>query len=355
MAYIDLYSELTGEVPGLSGILARKFINRALEQVYGERNWSFNVLDGSIVCPAQIIAGAVTFVQFASTVLLDTDASAALLPQTVTGATPGVQQLSIRFSGAGVVGQIYNIISADTTTPTAIVLTLNRAIVDASGTGSAYQIYRPYIVPPLADFLAWESVVDMANGYTLWGQRISRTSAEFDARDPQRQSQGLAYWMGSYAGGYVNNVVTGAVVPNATMTPGDNLYELWPHPTSGQTFYCRFRRKGALFLNPTDQQAAAISDDLLLHRARGWSAYPWANANKGNFPSLKGTDWVTAAAAEKAAYDRDLRDAKKNDDEQALQTVWNRGHGLRAPRWNFKGGNALVIDSEWLATHLVNF
>jgi hypothetical protein len=356
MAFVDLYSQLSGSIAGLSPILARKFVNNALQYVYGERDWSFNVLDGSIVCPTQITAGGVTFVQYADppTVTLNAAASAAV-QDLIAGQVPGILQMSIRFGGAGVVGQIYNIVDVDNTDPAAVVFTLNRTVVDPSETEGAYQIYRPYITAPISDFLAWESVVDMVNGYTLWSGRITNTSAQFDARDPQRQSQGLAYFMGSYAGGVVANAVTGAVVPNATIEAGQNMWELWPHPTSGQRFYARFRRKGALFVQPSDTQPAAISDSLILHRARYAEAYPYAMANIGNFPAFKGVNFPSLILAEKAAYDRDLLQAKRNDDEAALQTVWSRGHGLRVRQWGFKGVSGWPVDAAYMQGHLINF
>ena len=54
---LDLTSELTGTLPGLSSILAETYVNRALREIYNERSWSFLVTDGVLVLPGQITAG----------------------------------------------------------------------------------------------------------------------------------------------------------------------------------------------------------------------------------------------------------------------------------------------------------
>src|SRR6185437_9733770 len=96
-------------------------------------------------------------------------------------------------------------------------------------------------------------VVDVADGYTL---DLDRTSAYFDVLDPQRASQGQAYFVGMYQG----TTTTG-------LAPETPLYELWPHPVSGQTFYVRVRRTGAALSNPGDSVPIPITDELLLERA----------------------------------------------------------------------------------------
>jgi hypothetical protein len=354
VAFLDLVSELSGVLPSLSPQLAEKYVNRAWSEIRGARLWSFLVTDGVVVCPAQVTDGAVSYTQYDTTATFDADASAALLAQTVVGATPGLTNLQLRFnptSTSPATSQVYSILTADATNPAAIVVTVDRIIVEATSADAGYQCYRAYVTPPIPDFLSWLSVVDMTNGYKL---RMDVTSAQIDGRDPQRQSQGQAYWIANMIGN-VADPVTGATSPNPNVDAGTQVYELWPHPTSGQTFYTRFRRQGADFVNPTDTQPLIISDALIVQRALGWHAYQWAMANVGHYPQFKGVNWVQAINSARSYYKDELLDSKRADDEMALQTVWNRGHGLRTGYGGFKGMTDYPIDAAFLQSHLVRF
>lgn len=356
MAFLDLIAELTGTLPGLSPILAETYINRALTGIYDERNWSFFVTDGVLICPAVITNGAVAITQYAATITLDATASAAVQAQVTGTALPGILQLQIRFGASSTLGGIYSIIAVDNTTPAAVILTLDRVVLEATNAASTFQIYRCYVVPPIADFKRWESLVDIDNAMTLTGDRLSLMSSQLDTRDPQRAAQGLAYYLASWGGNRASNPNTGATIPNATQNAGTPIYELWPHPTNGQTFYCRFRRKGDLLINPTDVQQPGISDNLIIQRALFMHAYPFAAANAANFPSFKNANWQGLIVASKQFYATELLEAKRNDDEQQLQTVWSRGHGLRTgtPFGRF-GDMPYPVDSNFIQSHLVRF
>lgn len=352
MAFVDLTAELAGTLPGLSPLLAEKYINRAWLQICQERLWSFLTINGIVVCPAVVTAGAASITRYSPTVTLNSVASAALLAQTVLGAVPGLTNMAIRFGATvPVTGMVYNILVANATVPTAIVLTLDRPVVELTTALASYQCYRPYIVPPVADFLKWESLVDSTNGITIANDRLNYTAKDFDRWDPQRSSQGLAYRLGNYVGAYAPLPATGAVVPNPNVARGTNVYELWPHPTSGQIFSASFRRRGAAFTLPTDVQPPSIPDDLIMQRALGWHAYPFAKANAANFPTFKGVNWTDLVTLARASYAEQLVDAKRQDEEAAPQQVWNRGHGLRTTSGQFP----FPIDANYLQSHLVRF
>lgn len=342
MALADLVGELAGTLPGLDPLLAEKYINRAWSAIQDERRWSFLAgADGAVVCPTQLTSGTISITQFDAEVTCDAAASAALLPYTDAAAVPQLTQLQIRFGGSSTLaaGQIYNIMSADTTNPAAIVLTLNRIVVETTNDESTYQCYRCYVTPPDPDFLAWDSFVDMTYGFSL---KLNFNSTWFDRRDPQRTAQGDAYYNGLYKA---------APADDPNVEAGSPIYELWPHPTNGRTFYVRWARRGAPLVNPTDSQPAQISDELILARAFGWYAYPFAAANVANFPSMKNANWAMLIQEAKKNYRDELRAAKRNDDATGLQTVFNRGHGLR---W----GTASVpfpVDAAYIQGHLLSF
>ena len=52
-----------------------------------------------------------------------------------------------------------------------------------------------YVAAPVTDFTRWIAVTDMANAFPLC---LDRTSVWFDQIDPQRGSQGLAYYIGAW-------------------------------------------------------------------------------------------------------------------------------------------------------------
>ena len=305
MAYLDLTNELAGTIPGLSSILSATFVNRAWRAIRDERLWSFLVGTGTVVCPAQLTAGTVTVTQFSTTVTFDVAATAALVPFTVLGATPPLTALQFRVNGQS----LYRILAITATSPHLIV-TIDQPFREGSGAGQRYQVYRAYVQAPVADFLKWSSLDDFQNGYAITKDRLSYSRAVFDRRDPQRQSQGLAYYLGEYQ----TDPVTGLPI-----------WELWPHSVQGQTFVVEFRRQGPTFLLPGDVAPPIIPDTLIMERAQGWHGYPWAQANRGRFPQLGKTDFVELKLSAQKDYMRDLLIAKRQDDEIALQRVYNRG------------------------------
>ena len=320
MAYLDLSSELSGVLPGLSPTLADTFVNRAWRKIRDANLWSFLIADAAIVCPAALNAGLAAYTQFTNTVTLNIAASAGLTPFLL--GTPLATQLQIRFTplSAPTASEIYNILSVDPTVPTALVLTLDRSIQENTNATSAYIIYRAYIIPPTSDFLSWVCLNDMTNGYSIQGKKLTYTSAYFDARDPQRLALGLAYTCGFYRGNQFGSPTT----PQSTQGGGQPVYELWPHSTQGQTFYCRYRRRGADFVQPTDVQPPGIPDELIVDMALLHYGYPWAQANIGQFPTLAKVNWPALYQEKRmqmyGGRDRKrgaLQDAKLQDDQQA--------------------------------------
>lgn len=339
MSFQSLAAELTGFLPGLSPFLADSYINRAWRDIRRERKWSFLQEDCGVFCPVQTTAGTIAITQFSATVTCDATASAALLAVSLPS-PQDLTSLQIRFGGAGgvaQVGPVYSITAVDQTVPTAVVLTLDRVVQQATNATAGYQCYKAYIKPPVADFKAWTAVVDMTNG---WWLRLNYSSVAFDRRDPQRQAQGLAYFVGAFKG-------------NPESEPGPS-YELWPHPVSGQSFYCRYWREGEDFTSPADTQPPSIPDNLIITRALGWHAYPWAAAHIGQFPELKGPNYLALMLETKKDYARLILDAKRDDDDRELLSVWARGHGLVHGVAGFKGMTNYPIDANFMQSHLVN-
>lgn len=342
MAFIDLYTELVGRLPGLSPFLAETFVQRAWESIRDERNWSFLSEVCSIYCPTQVTTGSVAIVQFSRDVTCDAAASAALSAVTLPSGL-SLSNLQIRFGGSGntsYVGQVYSIVQVDTTIPTALVLTLDREVIQQTNAGAGYQVYRAYVIPTVDSFLKWTSMVDMTNG---WRLKLNWTSVQFDGRDPQRMAQSLAYYLGAFKGN-----------PGSQPRP---QYELWPHPVQGQQFFGRFQARGDRFVTGVEELPPLISEEMIMSRALGYSAYPWAFASQSTFPALKGPSWLALALDEKKHYQELLLTAKRLDNEQELTDVWNRGHGLIHSNGyrGMKGMWDFPIDANFMQSHLINF
>lgn len=353
MAFLDAWTELTGTLPGLSPFLAQKYISRAWLDICGLRNWSFLQSDASIVVPAVVSTGTVNVTQFSAAITFNAAASAALLAQTQVGATPGLAGMAFRVTSPASpqAGQVYTIISVDNSTPAAITAVLDRPLVEATSATATYQIYRAYIPPPDPNFLGWISVVDMTNAFKL---RLDRSSAAFDAADPQRLSQGLAYYLGQYRGVSTVNAVTGATAPNPTQNAGTPLYELWPVPTQGQMLYARFRLRAFPYGDrPTDDLPAVVDTALVLQRALGWHAYPWAAANAASFPTMRGAPWPSLIQQARGQFWEAYTTANRRDNDQVEQAVLNRGRGLLQAVPFGRPEPGFPIDSNFIQSHLI--
>jgi hypothetical protein len=346
VALLDLVNELTGTLQGLSPLLAEKHIARAWKDIQRERRWSFLIVDASVVCPLMVTEGLVDITQFDPDVTLDADASAAL--GVFIGATPDLTQLQIRFGGSSTLtaGQIYRIMAYDNTDPTAIILTLDRPVVEGTNAVSTYQCYRCYITPPNGNFKAWQQIVDMTYGFKL---RLNYTSGQFDVVDPQRTSQGDASYCGIFraAGPYGS-----ADTPDANQSQGAPIYELWPAPTNGRTYYVRYDQAEWALTDPSSTQPATIDDQLILTRALAYYAYPFAQANASNFPAFKLANWPSMILQMQNEYRQLLIKAKMTDDATGMQNVLNRGHGLRS---GWPNGIPFPIDAQYIQGHLLNF
>ena len=301
MAYADLAAELAGALPGLSPILAATFVRRAWREIRDEKNWAFKTGQAALVCPAAITTGTVARTQYSATLTCSAAATAALTP--FVAGTPLLTAMQIRFAQ----GPLYRIVAA---AGSPLILTVDRPVIEATNALATYSVYRAYVAPPVADFARWDSLVDSANNITIAKDRLHKTSVWFDLRDPQRTDGTVASYLGSL-------LASPAGLP---------LYELWPHPMGGQTFLATFRRTGVGFLAPADVQPDYIPDSLIMARAYGWHGYPWAQANKGRFPPLQKTDFVALIAATRQQYALDLKTIVLQDDDLALETVYNQGH-----------------------------
>ena len=327
MAYADLAAALQGDVPSLSYLLALQHIKRAYQDILDARTWGFLAAETTYICPPEVTTGTIAITQGSATIVPNVAALAALAawPGTLIGA-------QIRFNQS----PLYTLIA---TTPA---YKVDRIVAEATTATSPYEVYQAYLTAP-TDFKRWDALVDNPNGITLTGEALTYSQAEIDLRDPQRQSMGQAYYL-AWA------------TPSTT---GQPRFELWPHPSGGQTFWVHYRRKGVSFSAPTDVQASVIPDALILQRAYGWYTYPWAAANAVRLPGLGANKiaWTTLILEAKRSYQGVagqpglFAQACRADEEQNPQQVWNRGSGIRG-----RGGvNGPLGDASYYQKHAITW
>ncbi len=319
----SLAAELTGSIPGLSNLFARKYINQALEEIQQDYLWSWNIGEGVLYCPTAVTAGTVTVTQFSLTVQFDATAKAAL---NAFGTNPPITKCQFRVPSSG---PIYNITAYDSTTGIA---TLDRFYTEATNTGQLYTIYRIYYDPPSVDgttantdFLRYLSILNPINGYSIVGKRLYMTREELNRRDPLRGALGIPYYAANYK-------------PNSL---GQMQIELWPQCVSTLGLLCAYQKKHT-DLALTDSIPSQASAVLLRYGAFKY-AYRWALQNSTRIPELKGVDWRFALAEAQKTYDIEMVRAKKNDKEIKLK-IFRPGSGWTL---DFQG----PIDSNFMQSH----
>ena len=294
MNLVEAAAELTGHVPRLSFLLAKKLVNRAWRDILDERLWTFTVEEGAFLAPQSVTSGLVTVTQGSASVVGDADAKIAW--DAIALATVPLTKRQFRLSTSG---PIYNINAYDSGT---ITLTLDRIYLEPTLALVKYRIYRVYYEPP-DDFRSFISMVNHIDGYPL---RLHWTRKEIDIRDPVRGADGLAYYASSYK----------------VRADGRPIYELWPHTTSERTYSFVYQRLGIDLTDigtVTDSVPATLNSAVLVQRSL-FHTYQWAEANRGRYPDLQGADWRYLRSDARANYERVLQEAKVKDEEIFLQS-----------------------------------
>jgi hypothetical protein len=267
MSFLDMKSELALAIPGLSRIYAGTLLNRAWRQVRDANLWSFQLGQGGFSTPEVTTTGSITAAIGSDQIIGDAAATAAwaALPFMFS---PTVQQ----FRATGY--SIYNIIAYDDGSDSVnspnypyATLTLDRLFVDplAFWSGVGYQMFQAYIPAPKY-FKRWLSVSDMFNCYSLdlWTSR-----RDVNLRDPARP--------------YTSNpeAILGLGTDQRIGSPtlGQQLYELWPNPTTSISYMTYFVTMGAPLVNNSDELPYPITEDCVLAKARSY-AYEWAESRK---------------------------------------------------------------------------
>jgi hypothetical protein len=267
MALIDMVSELKEATPTMSRVYAKTLINRAWRVVQDSNLWSFQLAQGGFSTPAVLTSGSVSVPGGigSNTMVGDAVASAAWLALPFYF-MPTFQQIRIRGYS------IYSIIAMDSTNPNAVVLTLDRPFVDplTSLTGNGYQMFQAYIAAPVG-FKRWLNIADMFNAWALdiWTSR--RTTNMIDPARLYTSNPIAVMGLGADHRG------AGTTTPSATL--GQQLYELYPNPSTAISYMTYYVVDGPDLVNNSDTLPFPITQEVVLSKARTY-VYEWAEARK---------------------------------------------------------------------------
>jgi hypothetical protein len=296
MAFIDLYSEISGLVPKMSIDYAQTLVNRAWRDIRRQNLWSFQLFDANWVSPNLIAGtGTCTTVQGSNQVVFNSTAAAALNAIYPGGPLPnGLLSRQFRVG----ISTIYNIWAWNSGTST---MTLDRPFTDVGGSGQGFTIFQCYYAAPYQDFWCWINIRDIVNFNNL---NINGTREQVDKMDPQRTLFYLPTWCVPY------QQDMNPTSPTYTWP----MFELWGQPQYSLVYQLYGIRRGVQLVNDTDTLPPPIGEDVVIALASSY-AYQWAEGTKGDMPRNVGADFKFLISSTMAEYKRLYRDYRRQDRE----------------------------------------
>jgi hypothetical protein len=301
MALFNMQQELLG-IPGTNFGLVKTKINEALAAIQNENVWSFQLNEGGWLTPGllggpttQFLSpGTITVTPFTTTVTGDATASAAWLSSILNPPLLTQQQIRVPYYS------LYNIIAADATIPTAVVLTLDRPWMEPAQTNGTYMIYQAYFPAPVG-FKRWYTIRDTTNNnYMDWW---SRTEIDLSNEDAERTD----FDEPLYVVPYQMDTRTGSA------TYGQMLFELWPHPITQLPYTFSCQANWPALSNPSDIVPYPLNDELVKLRAYEM-LYLWKESQKGDeMERGAGANWQFLLQDARSEYDDRLKHIRVMD------------------------------------------
>jgi hypothetical protein len=323
VAFVDMFSELSGCVPKIPIDYCKTLVNRAYQDIGRKSLWSYQLFEANWTSPGVVNAGTVTTVQGSNQVTFNATAITAinaigLFPSSVT-------QRQFRVG----ISTIYNIWDWNSVSGVA---TLDRPFAEASAAATAYTILQCYYVSPVQDFKAWITIRDIQNFNDL---ELYKNREWLDAHDPQRM---IVY------------LPTHAVYYQTNQNPASNTYrwamwELWGQPQYQLTYQLYGIRRGAPLVQDSDTLPLCLGEDCVQALAKSY-AYEWAEGNKGDIPRGSGSDYRFLMAKAEKDYGRLYKEYRK-DDREAVDNWWSfrRPKGWPGNAWGFYNSIAGVANA----------
>lgn len=277
-----LWGEVKQTFPNLSQFLAKRFVQRAVIDIYNSRNWSFLQAEGVLYSPTVISAGSFSITQFSNQIV----ANATAITVLNNLLNPILTKRQIKLGT-----ELYNITSVDVDFATNGILLLDRPVLEETNSAQPYLIYRAYYGPPMVgsvgaettDFKSYENIYYPAVAATFRIVPYSRPI--LNIRDPQRAAAGISYFLYNYK----------------ASSDGTQQFEMWPHPLNSAYYLCSFFRQGIPPSLASDTLPLVIDDELVLARAN-FHGCMWAHKNSSRYPELKGVNWLNEAKVYRVEY-----------------------------------------------------
>jgi hypothetical protein len=306
MPYSNMKFRLQGEIPGLDPLLAGSLINEALQKIYDEVMWSFQIKEAGWLTPGLQFAsnllssGTITASAYSNQIVGNSTAAAAW--NAMTG-RPLITELQIRVPQYS----LYNVIAYDGVNT----LTIDRPWTEPAGAGLSYMIYQAYFPVPASDFKRFLEIRDTTLGSVIDYWTYSRR--DLAMLDPQR----TIFNNPGYA------VPIGADHRVGSSTLGWMMIELWPHPLSILPYTFSYLRGGDSLTLNSDTIPWPLTEDLVVSRAKECACL-YKEAHKGEDTKRgSGADWRFLAQANNAEYLNRLKDVK-NSDRDMIELYFNR-------------------------------
>jgi hypothetical protein len=299
MSLNTMAKRLALEIPGVSEIQAKIYLNEALGLIEDSQMWSFQLKEDGWLTPGLLFpsgpgnsVGTVTATPFSNLITGDQVASDAWSAYFTSAARPLLTELQFRSPFYS----LYNIIGFNNAGGGGYgvggygeggygegtgfsALTLDRPWMEPGGTNLAYMIYQAYFPVPVPDFKRFLTARDTTNNDPMdyW----TYTQRDLAVIDPQRTN----FSDSNYFVPYQQDQRPGS------STLGSMMYELWPHQLSVLPYSFSYLRRGPQLVNPSDVVPYPLTEELVLWRAKQ-VAYAYKEAQKGeNVERGSGADY----------------------------------------------------------------
>ena len=278
-------------IPGMTQDLAKTKLQEALQEIYQEQFWSFQIQHAGWLTPGLLgipgtvgqSPGTITVSPYSDQITGDATASAAW---TGLVGRPFITEMQIRVPYYA----LYDIIAIDATVPTAVVLTISRPWMEPAQTNGAYMIYQAYFPVPQQNFKKFMDARDTTNNNPMdyW----TKTQMSLSVEDPQRTDFDQP--------AYIVAFDTDTRPNSATL--GNMRYELWPHPLSQLPYSFDYLFDGPQLVKATDTVPYPLTEAML--KEKGYElCYRWKESQKGDdMERGSGANWMVLAGAASARY-----------------------------------------------------
>lgn len=329
----DIVSELTGSIPKLSYPQAEQLVNRAWRSICDFRWWSWQyITQGQIFNPEQVTVGSAAATYGSTAITVDSIATTAI--NAIPGETPVASQylgqgMQIRMNyGAGQnsltqgqFGPYYSIVDWDS----AGNITIDRPFGETTVASSPFAVLKAYyaappfpstsVMTPDTGFKRFDTLVNVPNGYTIFGRRLNFNQVWLNQMDPQRGGTDTPYVIAYFSRNSL----------------GEPVFEWYPAPVQQLTWICSYYSKWPDLSSTVDPPKTSYAlRDLIQFKSEGL-AYEWAAKNITAFPELGRTNWIPLIGLAKANVRECLIGCVKEDDEIKPQLPFRQGRIIDFP------------------------